>query len=61
MYLFNWMVLQTVVSDAGCILSGIQAEDKSQSETQMGGTFLSWLTQKQKGESNFKIIQSRLP
>lgn len=55
---FYWMVRQTVVSDTGCILSGIQAEDKGRSETQMGGTFLSRRTQK--GESHFKIIQSHL-
>lgn len=44
------MVPPAVVSDTGCSLSSIQGEDKGQSETGRGGTFLSWLTQNKTGE-----------
>lgn len=53
------VVPQTVVSDTGCILSGIQAKIRAKVRLKWVGHFLSWLTQK--GESNFKIIQSHSP
>lgn len=50
--LFFCTAPQTVVSGTGCFLSNIQAEDKDQSETGVGGTFffLSWLTQNRRKE-----------
>lgn len=55
--LFPCVVPPTVVSDTGCSLSSILGEDKGQSETGRGGTFLSWLTQNKREELQDKTAE----
>lgn len=55
--LFLCMLPPKVVSDTGCSLSSIQGKDKSQSETGMGGTFLSPPTQNKREELQDKTAK----